>query len=47
MFFKGIHSYVTLSLCESEIKKVGDIQNVLENLIVEILNNIKLCEEYI
>jgi hypothetical protein len=27
-------------------KRVGDIQNVLENFIVEILNNIKLCEEY-
>jgi hypothetical protein len=28
-------------------KRVGDIQNVLENFIVEILNNIKFCEEYI
>jgi hypothetical protein len=28
-------------------KKVGNIQNLLENFIVEILNNIKLCEEYI
>jgi hypothetical protein len=37
--FKEIHNYITLSLSVSKIKRVVDLQNVLENFSAEILNN--------
>jgi len=37
-----MHNCITLSLSESKIKTVVDLQNILENFSAEFLSNLKL-----
>jgi hypothetical protein len=46
LHFKEIRKCVTLSLPESKIKTVVELQNVLVNFSVEIQGNLKLYEEH-